>query len=366
MKKKNLANLIMVAVIIAIAAAGILVVGSIQGWFGGNEDAAMLTDIRGIVTLTRDGVAYNLTEATALRQGDELTFAPEATAVIALDASSEIILGGEAEVTIDNESVADFSANLNRGEAMVQSQISVDLNALAFSNTCASLLVAEETKILNVYAGTVLDTKFGQTLVWKGGEAFAQELVIESLTDFQLQQLKKINTFTLCFTEEELTRLEADRKAQLEATIPTEEDGPSPEEMTMRCRIRILCETILDNMDKMDPAKTPYVPEDGVILDVEVPFAPGETVIDVLKRTCEENALHIEYSWTPLYDSYYVEGINQIYEFDCGAESGWMYKVNGWFPNYGCSDYELSDGEEIVWCYSCIGLGADVGGSNFQ
>ena len=46
---------------------------------------------------------------------------------------------------------------------------------------------------------------------------------------------------------------------------------------------------------------------------------------------------------------------------DCGNESGWMYKVNGWFPNYGCSKYMLEDGDTIVWCYTCNGLGADVG-----
>ena len=33
-----------------------------------------------------------------------------------------------------------------------------------------------------------------------------------------------------------------------------------------------------------------------------------------------------------MYNSYYVEGIGNLYEFDCGSESGWMYKVNGWFP----------------------------------
>ena len=63
-----------------------------------------------------------------------------------------------------------------------------------------------------------------------------------------------------------------------------------------------------------------------------------------------------------MYDSYYIEGINNLYEFDCGSESGWMYKVNGWFPNYGCSAYPLKDGDVIVWCYTCNGLGADVGG----
>ena len=128
------------------------------------------------------------------------------------------------------------------------------------------------------------------------------------------------------------------------------------------CTITIRCDTIFDNVDSMEEAKLPYVPEDGVILPViTVEFTSGETVFDVLKRVCEASNLQIEYSWTPLYDSYYIEGINHLYEFDCGFESGWMYKVNGWFPNYGCSAYTLQGGEEIVWAYTCVGLGTDLG-----
>ena len=128
------------------------------------------------------------------------------------------------------------------------------------------------------------------------------------------------------------------------------------------CTITIRCDTIFDNVDSMEEAKLPYVPASGEILPViTVEFTSGETVFDVLKRVCEAADLQIEYSWTPLYDSYYIEGINHLYEFDCGFESGWMYKVNGWFPNYGCSAYTLQGGEEIVWAYTCVGLGMDLG-----
>ena len=128
------------------------------------------------------------------------------------------------------------------------------------------------------------------------------------------------------------------------------------------CTITIRCDTILDNVDSLEAAKLPYVPENGEILPVTtVEFTPGETVFEVLQRVCQASDLQLEYSWTPLYDSYYIEGINHLYEFDCGFESGWMYKVNGWFPNYGCSAYTLQGGEEIVWAYTCVGLGTDLG-----
>lgn len=133
------------------------------------------------------------------------------------------------------------------------------------------------------------------------------------------------------------------------------------------CTITIQCDTILDHLDAIDEAKLPYVPKDGIILPTtEVEFSEGETAFDIMKRVCEAYDLQMEYSWTPAYDSYYIEGLNHIYEFDCGPESGWMYKVNDWFPNYGCSEYQLSNGDVIVWTYTSVGYGSDVGdtGSN--
>ena len=128
------------------------------------------------------------------------------------------------------------------------------------------------------------------------------------------------------------------------------------------CTITIRCDTVLDNQDLLEEAKIPYVPADGVILpEIEVEFTPGENVFDVLQRVCEAADIPLEYSWTPLYDSYYLEGICHLYEFDCGPESGWMYQVSGKFPNYGCSSYEVQPGDRIEWLYSCIGLGADLG-----
>ena len=54
------------------------------------------------------------------------------------------------------------------------------------------------------------------------------------------------------------------------------------------------------------------------------------------------------------------QGINQLYEFDCGKNSGWMYSVNGEYPNYGASSYNLKDGDKVEWRYTC-NLGSDVG-----
>ena len=122
------------------------------------------------------------------------------------------------------------------------------------------------------------------------------------------------------------------------------------------CTITIECSSILDNMGNLKEGKDRYVPANGVILATSaVEFRDGETAYDVTKRACEAMGIQIEASYVPLYESYYVEGINHLYEFDCGGMSGWLYFVNGWSPNYGCSEYVLKDGDSIVWEYTCTG-----------
>lgn len=153
-------------------------------------------------------------------------------------------------------------------------------------------------------------------------------------------------------------------------TDPVPEGKPMPVEpenqeinnqKTYTCTFSIECSTILNNLKDLDSNKRELVPSNGVILaPTAVIFYEGESVYDVLQRVCKENNIHMESSWTPIYNSAYIEGIHNLYEFDCGALSGWMYRVNGWYPNYGCSRYQLADGEVVEWRYTCD-LGKDVG-----
>ena len=156
-------------------------------------------------------------------------------------------------------------------------------------------------------------------------------------------------------------------------TDPIPEGKPKPVEpedqevdkgKTYTCTFSIECSTILNNLDQLEPDKLEMVPSGGVILaKTTVTFYEGESVYDVLQRLCKEKGIHMESSWTPIYNSAYIEGIHNLYEFDCGSLSGWMYRVNGWYPNYGCSRYQLKDGDVVEWRYTCD-LGNDVGGKN--
>lgn len=125
------------------------------------------------------------------------------------------------------------------------------------------------------------------------------------------------------------------------------------------CTFVIECKTILDNKDKLKKGLEKYVPDDAVIFSKTVEFDSGESVYDVLRRICDENSIQMEASYTPAFNSYYVEGINNLYEFDCGQGSGWMYSVNGVFPNYGCSSYKPANNDKIAFRYTCE-LGYDL------
>ena len=144
--------------------------------------------------------------------------------------------------------------------------------------------------------------------------------------------------------------------------LPVEPEDAEITDESHTCTISISCAAILENMDQCDPEKRELVPEDGWVLQpTEVTFYEGESVFHVLKRTCKQNGIHLEFENTPIYNSAYIEGIHNLYEFDVGELSGWMYSVNGWYPNYGCSRYAVQDGDIIEWCYTCD-LGYDVGG----
>lgn len=129
--------------------------------------------------------------------------------------------------------------------------------------------------------------------------------------------------------------------------------------------ISIRCDTILDNYDDLDePLRSEkYVPSDGIILDrTEYVLRKGDSVFDILDRAVRYNKIQMEYQGADKnsFGSVYVQGINYLYEFSCGPLSGWMYKVNGKYPDFGCSKYKLHDGDVIEWVYTCD-LGHDVG-----
>ena len=129
----------------------------------------------------------------------------------------------------------------------------------------------------------------------------------------------------------------------------------------LTCTLEVRCDTLLGELDQMTKEKAALVPENGILLEtVEIEFTGGESVFDVFRKVLREEKIHFEYVDASAYDSVYIEGIGNIYEFDCGPQSGWMFSVNGVYPGLGCSAYTLADGDVIVFNYTCD-LCADLG-----
>ncbi|MEA4823432.1 MAG: DUF4430 domain-containing protein [Clostridiaceae bacterium] len=127
------------------------------------------------------------------------------------------------------------------------------------------------------------------------------------------------------------------------------------------CSVSVRCDTILDNMDKLDSDKAELVPADGLLYEnPAADFTEGESALDVLTRELKAAKIHFEYETTPAYGTTYIEGIGNLYELDCGELSGWTYRVNGEFLSYGCSEYIVKPGDVVEFLYTCD-MGADVG-----
>ena len=129
--------------------------------------------------------------------------------------------------------------------------------------------------------------------------------------------------------------------------------------------LTIRCDTILNNRDKLDTRlnSEQFIPSDGIILKkTKFELKDNESVFDILVKATRKYRIHMEYQGASnnQYNSVYIQGINNIYEFSCGELSGWMYNVNGNYPNIGADKYILKDGDNIEWRYTCD-LGRDLG-----
>lgn len=107
-----------------------------------------------------------------------------------------------------------------------------------------------------------------------------------------------------------------------------------------------------------------------VISSNEVPLPPteveitdGESVLDVLIKVTKAKEIQMDYRGGRG-GTAYVEGIDNVYEFDRGQGSGWMFRVNGIFPDRGAGVVPLYAGDRVEWLYT-TNLGKDLG-ANLQ
>ena len=115
----------------------------------------------------------------------------------------------------------------------------------------------------------------------------------------------------------------------------------------------IECKKILKKKELWKNGLEEVIPASGIYYSGKCSFTAEESVYDILKRITKENNIALDSEVTPMYGTYYVKGIGGLYQFDCGSKSGWMYSVNGMTPNVGASNYQVSNGDVIVFYYVC-------------
>ena len=124
------------------------------------------------------------------------------------------------------------------------------------------------------------------------------------------------------------------------AQVEQKTDAAGAVTMTVRC-------DILADEDDLPL----YIPDDGVILPpTSFTISSGETAYDILLEASKTYDIRIDNRGGP--GSAYIAGIQYLYEYDYGELSGWMYRVNGVFPEVGCQSYVLADGDRIEWLYT--------------
>lgn len=134
-------------------------------------------------------------------------------------------------------------------------------------------------------------------------------------------------------------------KATTKKNEPTVKDEIS-------CTLNVECKSILNNMDKLKDGHSEYVPANGYIIKgYKYTAKAGFTAYDALKKACKDNGIKLT-AKSSMYGTY-VSGINNIDEFDCGSQSGWMYSINGNRPNVSASSQRVTDGDEITFEYVC-------------
>ncbi|KRN23245.1 hypothetical protein FD14_GL000714 [Secundilactobacillus similis DSM 23365 = JCM 2765] len=76
----------------------------------------------------------------------------------------------------------------------------------------------------------------------------------------------------------------------------------------------------------------------------------GDTAFTALQKLCRDNNMQMGYTGSGT--SVYVSSINYKGAGTNGSGGGWLYSVNGAFPNHSAGGYDLQGGETIVWMWT--------------
>ena len=372
MKQKRLFLAVGAGVLILLLVAAVAFSGAPNLFSSDGEDSGIVTEnVVGDVSIRRSGNNYTLKNGVALYPGDEIIMGRSAECEIVAERRARITLDRDSRVAIREFTDKSMSVEVLEGAVFFDLIQSAADNVVAVRTAYAELcpetgaIFSVEpytgTQTINLYEGrarfSFKDQK--KTLVAGDHVSMVQTddentqstagILVSELRQFLIEELIARNG--LCFETDQLQKVIADRRADTQAYVSAQ----TQERMT--CTVEIRCDTALAR-----PEEGIVLPRDGVLLPATpVKFTQGESAYDVLRRVSKAAGISVDYRYYPLVAGYYVTEIGGLSSHDYGPGSGWLFKVNGWFPNYGASRYEIEDGDVIVWLYTCEGGGTDLG-----
>lgn len=334
-----------------IAGVVVVIVLAFVFWYGGDSPS-----LRGLTTEPEKNEVFTNTEESNLKDTVDKPGKPEASVKSTIEVKVT-----EKPVSKSEDKKPETTEPITQNQTEGASANPDTKNAPPTTNTPAEKEDTKQTISDTPASSAVTNNNFENTSDLQNNSLNDASFSKQITTTKEAAKEQKIKTEEPSDTEEYLTSPVSDGNP-----LPTEPGKTFISDKELTCTLSVRCDTILKNITWLDKEKVGLVPEDGIIFaEKQVPFYEGESVFNLLAREMKRNKIHLEFENTPVYNSAYIEGIANLYEFDCGELSGWMYKVNDWFPNYGCSRYQLKSGDRVEWVYTCD-LGADVGGKHTQ
>lgn len=163
---------------------------------------------------------------------------------------------------------------------------------------------------------------------------------------------KNDNTATASATDKTTAKQTTAKKEENKTTAKKPAKTTVTTSSSVTCSIEIECKQVLNNMDKLKAGHEDFVPADGIIMSTQtITVDKSSTVYDVLKSACSKGGIAVN-AEKSAYGTY-IKGFNNIDEFDCGKQSGWVYTVNGSSPPKSCDKYTVSQGDSIVFSFVC-------------
>jgi hypothetical protein len=163
---------------------------------------------------------------------------------------------------------------------------------------------------------------------------------VNNKKDTEIKKDKKVKNQQKTQDTKKTTEPKKGVKKESKKQDKKEEKKEQKKEEKQYCSLTVSCSSLINHKDLLE--SNYQIPSQGLIYSQQVQIEEGDSVLSILRKS----GLRVDASGG------YVKGIDNLYEFDCGNESGWTYSVNGRKLSVGASQYKVKKNDKIKWMYT--------------